>query len=142
MSQIMGDKIALSLKAPSRCRMLYQILLKERPIGEIELDQIAWRSGEAELKIEIFDSFLHRHGYGTDAVTTLVEHAFLTMNMNRVYLRVHATNECAIRCYEKAGFKKLGRLRRTITDGNTREEILLMGISRKDFHKQEQCRAV
>ena len=101
-----GDKIELRLKAPSRCRMLYEILLKGEVIGEIELDHIAWRSGEAELKIGISNPARQRQGYGTDAVSTLLEHAFVTMNLGRIYLRVHAANEIAVRCYEKAGFKK------------------------------------
>ncbi len=76
------------------------------PIGEIALDQIAWRSGEAELKISIDDARLHNHGYGTQAILSLLEQAFGKMNLKRIYLRVHARNAIALRCYEKAGFKK------------------------------------
>ena len=45
MSQITGEKVALRLKEPGRCRLLYEILLAGRAIGEVELDHIAWRSG-------------------------------------------------------------------------------------------------
>ncbi|NMB02638.1 MAG: GNAT family N-acetyltransferase [Firmicutes bacterium] len=135
MSLIMGAKTALKLIKPHRCRVLYQILVDSLIIGDIELDHIAWRSGEAELKIEIYDNKWHGHGYGTDAVTALLNHAFLTMNLNRVYLRVHATNEIALRCYEKAGFKKEGRLQR-LTEQNGEEEIFLMGINKEKFVKQ------
>lgn len=132
MSQIMGAKIRLELVEGKRCRMLYQILLNNQVIGDIALDQIAWRSGEAELKIEIFDHTLHNLGYGTDAVVTLLRHAFLSMNLSRVYLRVHADNGLALGCYEKAGFQKKGRLRR-LTERNIEEEILLMAVSKNQF---------
>lgn len=86
---------------------LYQITKHGgEPIGEIALDQIAWRSGEAELKISIDDARLHNHGYGTQAILSLLEQAFGKMNLKRIYLRVHARNAIALRCYEKAGFKK------------------------------------
>lgn len=132
MQQIKGGKIALELVRPYRYRVVYRIVLGGKPIGEIELDHIAWRSGEAELKIAILDQQFHNRGYGTDAVVTLLEQAFINMNLDRVYLRVHATNLMALRCYEKAGFRKEGRLTRP-TDWGSHEEILLMGISKRQF---------
>ena len=141
MSQLVGGKIALELVRPHRYRVHYHILLDQQCIGEIELDHIAWRSGEAELKIEIFDEDRHNHGYGTDAVITLLGQAFCKMNLNRVYLRVQANNGKALRCYEKSGFKKEGRLQR-LTEWNTEEEIFLMGITRTKFLKQPQQKAV
>lgn len=135
MSQIIGGKVTLELVKPHRYRVLYKVILECQTIGEIELDHIAWRSGEAELKINILDSTLHNHGYGTDAVTTLLEQAFSKMNLNRIYLRVHANNGIALRCYEKAGFKKEGRLRR-LTEWGAEEEIFLMGITKIQFFRQ------
>lgn len=101
-------------------------------IGQIELDHIAWRSGDAELRIRIGEKEFWDRGYGTDAVRTLVEHAFSTMRLNRVYLRVLNVNKRAIRCYEKVGFRKEGRIRRPGPDG---EEItiLLMRILASEY---------
>ena len=129
--EVTGEKIALELVKPYRYRVVYQIILADMPIGEIELDHIAWRSGEAELKIIILDEDLHNRGYGTAAVLSILDQAFTKMNLNRVYLRVHATNAIALRCYEKAGFKKEGRLIRPTEWGQ--EEIFLMGISKIQF---------
>lgn len=141
MSQITGEKVALRLKEPGRCRLLYEILLAGRAIGEVELDHIAWRSREAELEIAIFDPDRQSRGYGTDAVTTLLTHVFSTMGLRRVYLRVHAANAMAIRCYEKAGFRKKGRLQRCL-EGNAAEEILLMSIDREQFGVDSQSQVV
>lgn len=92
-------------------------------IGHIELDHIAWRSGDAELRIRIGEKEYWDRGYGTDAVRALVAHAFTHMRLSRVYLRVLSLNKRAIRCYEKAGFRKEGRLRRPGPDG---EEITIL----------------
>lgn len=141
MSHLMGGKVSLELVKPHRYRAHYHIVVDEACIGEIELDHIAWRSGEAELKIEIFDGEMRGLGYGTDAVITLLRQAFLKMNLSRIYLRVQACNRAALRCYEKAGFKKEGRLHRQ-TDQDTKEEIFLMGITRVQFLQGPHPQAV
>ncbi|HHT91656.1 MAG: GNAT family protein [Bacillota bacterium] len=141
MSEIMGGKVSLKLVKPHRYRVHYHIFLSGQIIGEIELDHIAWRSGEAELKVHIFDAEMHNHGHGSDAVMTLLGQAFLRMNLNRVYLRVLASNKKAVRCYEKAGFRKEGRLRR-LTEANMEEEIFLMGVSKAQYLKHTQPWAV
>src|SRR5206468_7752591 len=50
-------------------------------------------------------------GYGTEATRLMVQYAFDTLNLNRVWLHVLEYNERGIRCYEKVGFKKEGLLR-------------------------------
>ncbi len=101
-------------------------------IGHIELDHIAWRSGDAELRIRIGEKAYWDQGFGTDAVRTLVRHAFSALGLTRVYLRVFAANRRAIRCYEKVGFRKEGRLRRPGPDGGE-VTLFLMRILRSEF---------
>jgi RimJ/RimL family protein N-acetyltransferase len=101
-------------------------------IGDIELDHITWRSGDAELRIRIGEKHLWDKGFGTDAVMTLLKHAFMRLALKRVYLRVYAANTRAVRCYEKAGFRKEGRLQRRMQNGVT-AEIILMRILRSEY---------
>jgi RimJ/RimL family protein N-acetyltransferase len=101
-------------------------------IGDIELDHITWRSGDAELRIRIGEKSRWDQGYGTDAVTALLSHAFINMHLSRVYLRVYSANHRAIRCYEKAGFKKEGRISRLAENGQIRE-VYLMRVLKKDY---------
>jgi RimJ/RimL family protein N-acetyltransferase len=54
------------------------------------------------------------------------------MSLSRVYLRVFSSNLRAVRCYEKAGFRKEGRLKRRSQSGQL-EEILLMRILREEY---------
>ncbi|NLA57917.1 MAG: GNAT family N-acetyltransferase, partial [Firmicutes bacterium] len=110
------------------------------PIGDIELDHIAWRSGDAELRIRIGNANYRGKGYGTESITTLLGYAFGEMKLSRVYLRVASTNQAAIRCYEKAGFRKEGKLIRTRSSQELRE-IYLMRILRDEFYKlHPHCR--
>jgi RimJ/RimL family protein N-acetyltransferase len=50
-------------------------------------------------------------GYGTEAISGLLERLFLNKNMHRVWLRVDQGNARAIKCYAKCGFVKEGMLR-------------------------------
>ena len=65
----------------------------------------------AELQIRIGERAAWGRGYGTDAVRLLVRHAFDDLDLHRVHLHVFATNDRAVRAYEKAGFQPEGRLR-------------------------------
>lgn len=117
----------------SRHRQLLGIQLSEGPlIGDVELDHIAWRSGDAELRIRIGRRDHWDRGYGTEAVTLMLQHAFLSLNLKRVYLRVFSFNQRALRCYRKAGFKAEGMLVRRGSDGQ-RREVILMRILREEF---------
>ncbi|HOB07963.1 MAG: GNAT family N-acetyltransferase [Limnochordia bacterium] len=118
----------------SRNRVRFGIALGSRLIGDIELDHIAWRRGDAELRVRIGEKDLWDLGYGTDAVVTLLDYAFGVMNLNCVYLKVYADNHRAIRCYHKAGFKKEGKL--ALSRLNQRE-IYLMRVLKKEFLRRQ-----
>lgn len=108
-------------------------------IGDTELDHIAWRSGDAELRIRIGEKEFWNRGYGTDAVVTLLGHAFASMRLSRVYLRVYHFNKRAIRCYEKCGFRKEGRLSRPGPDGEP-ASIYLMRITKEEFETAHRAK--
>ncbi|NLN28566.1 MAG: GNAT family N-acetyltransferase [Firmicutes bacterium] len=101
-------------------------------IGDIELDQIAWRGAHAELRICIGEKAYWNQGLGTDAVRAVVAHAFENMSLEQVYLRVFADNARAVRCYLKAGFRKEGRIERRDPAGRPRQ-VLLMRVLRSEY---------
>ncbi len=119
----------------NRYQERFAIVFHDQVIGDIELDQITWRSGDAELRIRIGEQGLWDQGLGTDAVKCLLTHAFFHMNLNRVYLKVYVDNLRAIRCYQKVGFKKEGRLRRNSSTTRFRE-IFLMRIFKNEFARR------
>jgi aminoglycoside 6'-N-acetyltransferase len=63
--------------------------------------------------IDIFvDPALHNRGVGTKAVQLLVGHLVENRGHHRITIDPAADNAAAIRCYEKAGFKRVGVMRR------------------------------
>lgn len=120
----------------NRYQERFAIVLGKTIIGDIELDQITWRSGDAELRIRIGEMSNWDRGYGTDAINTLLNYAFYQMHLSRIYLKVYTDNKRAVRCYNKVGFKKEGRLKRR-NNRNEIREIYLMRILKTEFAAQE-----
>lgn len=103
-----------------------------RYLGQCNLLMIDQTARHAELAIVIAPDSAGK-GYGTEAIGLLLDFAFRQMNLNRVYLKVHADNARAVRCYEKCGFQLEGRLREmTYRDGRY-GDVLEMGILRREF---------
>jgi RimJ/RimL family protein N-acetyltransferase len=65
-------------------------------------------------------------GAGTIAVTQLLNRGFGSLNLERIYLRVVASNQRAFRFYQKVGFVEEGRFRRdTLVDGQPMDAICM-----------------
>ena len=63
--------------------------------------------------IDIFVTAARRgQGLGADAIRTLARHLFEDRGHHRIIIDPAATNERAIRAYERVGFKRVGIMRR------------------------------
>ena len=67
---------------------------------------------QAELGIVIGERDYWSHGYGSDSVTLLLEHMFITGGLQRVYLHTLEWNERAQKAFAKCGFTPLKTVRR------------------------------
>jgi RimJ/RimL family protein N-acetyltransferase len=102
-------------------------------IGDIELTEIAWRSGDAELSIKIGDPAYRDRGIGESAVREMLSIAFEGLGLRRVYLRVCSDNPRAVKCYKKCGFRREGVVRRRLGPDDQIRVVTLMTILRSDF---------
>jgi aminoglycoside 6'-N-acetyltransferase len=64
----------------------------------------------AQIDIALHDAHQGR-GFGTDAVRTLARYLFDEVGHHRLTIDPAATNERAIRCYERVGFRPVGVMR-------------------------------
>jgi len=105
-------------------------------IGSCGIDNVDWKNSRAA--VGIFLGKMHwNHGYGTDALSVLVDFCFNEMNLHKVYLYVFSYNERAIHTYEKIGFKVDATLRDNIfKDGRYRDE-LVMSILRSEWEEKK-----
>lgn len=103
-------------------------------IGMIGLDHIDHRNQSAEYgRMLIADPKLRGRGYARDATLTLLRHAFMDLNLNRIYLRAYADNDGALGLYERCGFVREGIERAALFMGGHFCDLVLMSILRSEF---------
>lgn len=78
------------------------------PVGLIGLLQIDRVNSKAEYYITIGETQYKNKGIATKASKAILDYAFLTLNLHKVYLTVDARNELAIKLYKKVGFIQEG----------------------------------
>ena len=97
-------------------------------VGGCGLFDFEPQSRRMELGIIIGEKSSWDQGFGTDVVRTLLRHAFDTLNLNRVALRVFETNLRAIQVYKKIGFIEEGRLRQDHYIDGQYVDVVIMSI--------------
>ena len=101
--------------------------------GEIRLDNVNRQDRRAMMAIGINNPALLGKGFGTEAITVLLRHAFGEMGLHRIGIRVLAYNKRAIRAYEKCGFIVEGRERETAYVNGSWHDDIMMGLLDREF---------
>lgn len=104
-----------------------------RLIGNCAVFGIEWIERAAELGIMIGEKSDWNKGYGTEVMIMLLRHCFETLNLNRVCLRVFASNTRARRAYEKSGFVEEGRLRQAAYKHGKYDDVIIMSVLRSEW---------
>ncbi len=120
----------LRYSAPSRHSFAVETL-DGKHIGNCVYYNVNEAKGEAELGIMIGNRDYWDKGYGTDAVTTLIDHIFGNTNFKRIYLKTLDSNARAQKCFQKCCFTPCGHLDR---DGF---RFVLMEIHRKEWQERQ-----
>ncbi|WP_449621898.1 GNAT family N-acetyltransferase [Robertmurraya sp. Marseille-Q9965] len=102
-------------------------------IGVVYLLNIDLINRSAEFAIMIGESNNQGRGIGTFATESMLNHAFMDMNLNRVYLSVLEENMRAIRLYEKVGFIIDGIIREAVYKNGEFKDLVLMSILKRDY---------
>jgi RimJ/RimL family protein N-acetyltransferase len=91
-------------------------------VGSAGTHGVDWRNRTTEIGLVIGDPSAWGRGIGTEVTRLFLRHAFATLNLHRVWLRVYADNAAARRVYEKAGFLQEGTQREAdFRDGRYRD---------------------
>ena len=106
------------IKTPDR--LLYMVEVNNELIGHVGLFRFNYVDKYCEIDNIVRGEDSHK-GIMYNACKTLVDEAFNTFNLDKLYLRVFSDNEKALNLYFKLGFKEISRmpLRKIIKDGNT-----------------------
>lgn len=104
-------------------------------IGSCSLRNINYVFKSAELQIRIGEKDYHNTGFGSEAIKLLLKHAFLDLNLKRVYLYVFENNLRAVKAYKKCGFLEEGCLRSAAYIDGKYLNIKLMAILKNEYIK-------
>lgn len=111
---------------PESLAMAIHLRSTGRLIGTCAFSQLDGENGSALFHITIGERDAWGHGYGSEATSLMVDHAFSTLHLHRVGLAVFEFNERAIRAYARCGFVTEGRAREAIwRDGRWWDELTM-----------------
>ncbi len=109
--------------------------LQRLPIGIITYFDLRQHHLRAEVAIIVGEKEYWGKGYGTDAMTALLDHLFNELNLNRIHLHLAEYNTRALKSYEKCGFVKEATLRRWYFVRGKYHDGYLMSILRDEFNQ-------
>ena len=102
-------------------------------IGQCALFRFNHVAHHAELGITIGDKAYWGRGYGSDAISLLIDYGFRHHNLHRIYLSVNGNNDRAIGAYKRCGFVEEGCLREHAWSNGRYIDLLYMGILQSEW---------
>jgi len=101
-------------------------------LGHVGLYEIDYRVRLAEYGILVGEKSQWGSGLGSQVTVAVLDYAFDVLNLNRVSLRVLATNERAIRLYRSLNFQVEGQLTDAQFKSGEYVDMMLMAIMKTD----------
>ncbi len=138
-----GEEAFLEGLANSETDVAVMIVVRDtdRPIGTTALHLEAGPHRQARFGIALGARDEWGKGYGTEATALLVEYAFATLNLHRVWLHVFDYNKAGRRTYEKAGFRQEGVLRQSHFAEGRYWDCVAMAILRDEWQARRDSPA-
>jgi len=105
-------------------------------IGNCGIMKIDNLNQTAEVGIFIGNKKYWSKGFGTEALSLLMDYGFKALNLHNIRLKVFSFNERAVKSYEKIGFKTFGKNREALLRGKDRFDIIYMDILYNEFYEK------
>jgi RimJ/RimL family protein N-acetyltransferase len=102
-------------------------------IGKCGTSQTDWKNASVMVWIFIGKDENRGKGYGSEALSLLVDFIFREMNMNRVELGVFGFNERAVASYKKVGFVLEGVQRQELYRNGKYNDVYMMSILKREY---------
>ena len=107
-----------------------------RPIGNAGLHGINHEHRTAGLGIMVGAKDCWGKGYGTEIVSLVLDYGFTVLGLHNIMLGVYSYNERAIRVYNRAGFRLVGRRRQAWRLGGEAYDVIYMDCLASEFQSR------
>jgi RimJ/RimL family protein N-acetyltransferase len=108
-----------------------------RPIGDLGLNSVSIHNRTALLGANIGEPEYWGGGYGTDALLMVVDYAFDTLDLRRLWLVTMSLNARVVRQMAKVGFTLEGRRREAAHADGVWYDELVYGLLREEWPGRE-----
>jgi len=134
-SLITAEKEKELLERLAQSEYNFAIVDKENDnlIGNVGFPRIDKINHVGEIGIFIGNKDYWGKGYGVEAIKLILDFGFSILNLHNIYLKVYEYNKPAIKCYKKAGFKEVGRLREAKQIAGKRYDEIYMDILASEY---------
>jgi RimJ/RimL family protein N-acetyltransferase len=102
-------------------------------IGTTGFSQLDKKNGHAFIEMIIGAASKWGRGYGYEAAVLLLDHAFQTLRLNRVWVQTFEFNQRVIRGCTRLGFRQEGALRQDIFRDGRYWDTLVFGLQREEW---------
>ena len=116
----------------------YTITLNDEPVGIIGLINIDSKNRKAEYYITLGGVEYRGKGIATIASKLLINEAFNTYNLNKIYLYTEVENISAQKLFERIGFAKEGLLREDLIYNGRKVDRFVYGLLADEYHNKEK----
>lgn len=99
---------AKNIKENKQLRMMICVSTQQLPIGAIDLFEIDFDKGKAEIGILIAEKENRNKGFGEEALSLLEDYAKTKLQINHLICEIQSDNESSIRLFEKSNYQKFG----------------------------------
>lgn len=100
----------------------------DRPFGSVYIRDIDHNHHKGEYGIFIGEPDARGRGVGTSAAKLMLRYGFEELHLHKIFLRVFADNQQAVRSYEKAGFIQEAYLKDEVCIDGKYRDMLLMAV--------------
>lgn len=105
----------------------------DKLIGTCGLYDIDNVSRKAELRMKICETAYRGQGLGAESLKQLLDFGFKDANLHKIWLRVMADNEPAIKLYLNGGFQQEGVLRHDMFIKGEYQDLIVMSILKEEY---------
>jgi RimJ/RimL family protein N-acetyltransferase len=125
----------------SQSEVVYGIFVNENEkeilIGTCGIHKIDWISRKAEAGIAIFHKKYWEQRIGTSVVRDMLDFAFNTLNLERIYTSALSFNVRSIAMQKRIGFKEEGIRRNSFYKNGEMHDEIMLGLLREEYYAQK-----